>query len=225
MKSIKNVKNLTGQKFGRLTVIGLHPTESRKTFWVCQCDCGNMKIVRSDSLQCGAIKSCGCLKSEQDKKNLNRLGYIGGPHRKPSERRRSENKVVGTRLYEIWQGMKGRCYDQHDARYGRYGGRGIKVCEIWRTNFLAFHDWAISSGYQDDLTIERIDNDGDYCPDNCRWATIKEQCNNRSTNINIKIGNATKTLMQWCEVFELDYKKIYARYRRNGFNGIDELFN
>lgn len=218
MKNIKNVDNLTGQKFGMLTVIGLHPTETRKTYWICQCDCGNMKIVRSDSLKCGAIKSCGCLKKKQDEKNL-----IRGPQRQ--RRMAAGYKVGGTRLYEIWQGMKGRCYDEHDARYDRYGGRGITVCALWKDNFIAFRDWALSNGYQENLTIDRIDNDGDYCPENCRWSTVKEQCNNRSTNINIKIGNVTKTLMQWCEIFELDYKKTYARYIRNGFLGINELFN
>lgn len=225
MTNIKNVKDLTGMRFGRLTVVGLHPTESRKSHWDCLCDCGNMKIVRSDSLQEGRVKSCGCLKKEQDKKNL--IYGVDGPGRKRAKngQHRSFHGFSHTRLHDIWLGMKGRCYNEHDARYSRWGGRGIKVCEEWRTNFIAFRDWAISSGYQDDLTIDRIDNNGDYCPENCRWATIKEQSNNRSTNINIKIGNSTKTLMQWCEIFELDYAKIYRRYQRNGFSGIDDLFN
>lgn len=226
MKSIKNVKDLTGQKFGRLTVIGLQPTESRKTFWICLCDCGNMKIVRSDSLQCGAIRSCGCLKKEQDKKNL--IHSIDGGKGKLQTKSGKQRFLHGfshTRLHDIWLGMKGRCYNEHNERYDRYGGRGIVVCNEWLTNFLAFYEWSMSHGYSDDLTIDRIDVDGNYCPENCRWATAKEQSNNRSTNINIKIGNATKTLMQWCEIFEVDYKKIHARYERHGFNGIDELFN
>ena len=218
MKNNKNIKDLTGQRFGRLVVVGLHPTETRKTYWVCQCDCGNVKIVRSDSLQCGAIRSCGCLKKEQDKKNL----ILGDGRRKFAE---TGFKVGGTRIYNIWQNMKARCYNEHDARYDRYGGRGIKVCEEWRSDFIAFHDWAMSYGYQDDLTIDRIDNDGDYCPDNCRWSTVKEQCNNRSTNVNIKIGNATKTLTEWCEIFQLDPIKIHSRYKLHEFISIDDLFN
>lgn len=218
MKNNNKIKDLTGQKFGRLTVIGMQPTETRKTFWVCQCDCGNMKVVRSDSLQCGAIRSYGCLKKEQDKKNL----VLGNGRRKFSE---TGFKVGGTRLYSIWQNMKGRCYNEHDARYERYGGRGIEVCEEWRSDFMKFHDWAVSHGYRDDLTIDRIDNDKNYCPENCRWATNKEQCNNRSTNIRIKIGNATKTLTEWCDIFQLDRSTIYARYKRNGYTTIDELFN
>lgn len=218
MKNNKNVKDLTGQRFGRLVAVGVHPTETRKNYWVCQCDCGNMKIVRSDSLQCGAIRSCGCLKKEQDGKNL----VLGNGRRKHTE---TGFKVGGTRLYSIWQGMKARCYNEHDAKYYRYGGRGITICDEWKDNFIAFHDWAIANGYQDDLTIDRIDNDGDYCPENCRWSTQKEQSNNRSTNIKIKIGNATKTLTEWCEIFELDIKKVHHRYKTNGFISVDDLFN
>lgn len=218
MKQSKQIKDLTGKKFGRLTVIGIQPTETRKTYWVCRCDCGNMKTVRSDSLQSGAIKSCGCLKKEQDGKNL----VLGNGRRKFEE---TGFKVGQTRLYEIWQGMKARCYNEHDARYDRYGGRGIRVCEEWKTNFIAFHDWAMSNGYQDSLTIDRIDNDGNYAPDDCRWSTRKEQCRNRSTNIKIKIGNSTRTLTEWCEIFDVKYSVVVSRYHQNESASIDELFN
>ena len=133
--------------------------------------------------------------------------------------------MSGTRIYETWQDMKRRCYNKQNARYDRYGGRGITVCDEWLNNFQSFYDWAISNGYSDDLTIDRIDNDGNYEPSNCRWSTAKEQCNNRGSNINITIGNATKSLMCWCEIFNVDYKKVYARYKRNGYEGIDRLFN
>ena len=135
------------------------------------------------------------------------------------------HKQSGTRLYQIWQGMKGRCYNPHDTRYDRYGGRGIIVCDEWRENFQAFYDWAVQNGYDETLTIDRIDNDGNYCPDNCRWSSKEEQARNRSSNINITIGNATKTLTEWCEIFQVDYKMVVARYKRNGFIGIDELFH
>ena len=206
----KLANDLTGKKFGKLEVIGVHDTGSRKTYYVCQCDCGNVKVVRADSLISGATKSCGCIKKEQDKTNLT------ANHR---------HKMSGTRIYETWQDMKRRCYNKQNARYDRYGGRGIKVCEEWLNDFQSFYDWAISNGYSDDLTIDRIDNDGNYEPSNCRWSTAKEQCNNRGSNINITIGNATKSLMCWCEIFNVDYKKVYARYKRNGYEGIDRLFN
>jgi hypothetical protein len=210
MKGSKNIKDLTGQRFGRLTVIGLHPTETRKTYWACQCDCGNAKVVRSDSLQSGAIRSCGCLKKEQDRENLEA---------------NHSHKMSGTRIYGIWQGMKGRCYNPHDARYDRYGGRGITVCNEWKDSFEAFYEWTMANGYSENLTIDRKDNDKGYSPLNCRWATSKEQSNNRSTNISITIGNATKSLTEWCEIFDLDFKTVVSRYNRNGFIGIDELFN
>lgn len=209
MKQIRKVRDLTGQRFGKLTVIGIEETETRKTFWVCQCDCGNMKVVRSDSLICGAIKSCGCLKKQQDRINLTA---------------NHSHKMSGTRIYQEWQGMKGRCYNPNDPRFDRWGGRGIEVCEEWRNSFESFYEWALANGYKENLTIDRIDNDGDYTPSNCRWATQQEQSRNRSSNINITIGNATKTLTEWCEIFELPYKTIVARYHRNGFISLDDLF-
>ena len=206
----KLANDLTGKKFGKLEVIGVHDTGSRKTYYVCQCDCGNINVVRADALISGATKSCGCIKKEQDKINLSA---------------NHKHKMSGTRIYETWQDMKRRCYNKQNARYDRYGGRGITVCDEWLNNFQSFYDWAISNGYSDDLTIDRIDNDGNYEPSNCRWSTAKEQCNNRGSNINITIGNATKSLMRWCEIFNVDYKKVYARYKRNGYEGIDRLFN
>ena len=202
--------DLTGKRFGRLVVIGVDDRGTRKTYYNCQCDCGNVKSVRADSLLCGAIRSCGCMKKEQDRINLE----ANHSHRQS-----------GTRLYQIWQGMKRRCHNPHDTRYDRYGGRGIIVCDEWRENFQAFYDWAVQNGYDETLTIDRIDNDGNYCPDNCRWSSKEEQARNRSSNINITIGNATKTLTEWCEIFQVDYKMVVARYKRNGFIGIDELFN
>lgn len=206
----KLVNDLTGKRFGRLTVIGVEDNGKRKTYYVCQCDCGNVKVVRSDALISGVTKSCGCIKKEQDKTNLTA---------------NHSHKMSGTRIYETWQDMKRRCYNKQNTRYDRYGGRGITVCEEWLNNFESFYNWAINNGYADNLTIDRIDNDGNYEPSNCKWSTVKEQCNNRSSNINITIGNATKSLMGWCEIFNVDYKKVHARYQRNGYESIDRLFN
>ena len=210
MKDKSKVHDLTGQKFGLLTVIGLAETDTRKTYWVCKCDCGNMKTVRSDSLLCGAIKSCGCIKRKQDEVNLTKN------HR---------HKMSGMRIYSEWQGMKGRCYNKGNARYADWGGRGIEVCEQWRNSFESFYIWAMANGYQDNLTIDRIDNNGNYCPENCRWVGQQEQCRNRRSNINITIGNSTRTLMEWCEIFQVDYKNVNARYHRNKNATIDYLFN
>lgn len=206
----KPLNDLTGKRFGRLVVLGVDDRETRKTYYNCLCDCGNTKSVRSDSLICGAIRSCGCLKKEQDRVNLEA---------------NHSHKMSGTRIYEIWQGMKGRCYNKNDPRYHRYGGRGIIVCDEWKNDFSTFYEWAKENGYDDTLTIDRKDNDGNYEPSNCKWTTVKEQCNNRSTNVKITIGNSTRSLQEWCEIFDLDYKAIHARYDRNGFIGINELFN
>jgi hypothetical protein len=217
MKDMGKVKDLTGKKFGRLTVIGLAETSTRKTYWICQCDCGNLKRVRSDSLQAGLIRSCGCLKKEQDETNLNK-----------SEAKKKFNhagfKVGTTRLYSKWQGIKARCNNPNNSHFYAYGGRGIKMCEEWENDFLKFYEWSMKNGYREELTIDRIDNDGNYSPDNCRWTDNITQCNNRRSNIKIKIGNAEKTLTQWCRIFELDYVTILGRYHRHENISLDELF-
>lgn len=210
MNKRKSLIDLTGQRFGRLTVIGIDDKSTKKTYWICQCDCGTVKSVRADILKAGLTVSCGCKKREQDKINLTT---------------HHSHLQSGTRLYQIWQGAKKRCYDLNDTRYSNYGGRGIKMCDEWKDDFTRFYEWAIQNGYSDELTIDRVNVDGNYEPNNCRWIDNKAQSNNRTTNIKITIGNATKTLTEWCEIFEVDYKKIHARYQRNGFIGINELFN
>ncbi len=207
MKHVKN--DLTGKRFGRLTVIGLDDKSSRKTYYVCRCDCGNIKTIRSDALTMGKTTSCGCKKKEQDTFNLDR---------------RTHN-MSHTRLHNIWLGIKKRCYNTHDPRYHRYGGRGITVCDEWKSDFVSFYEWSLNNGYEDNLTIDRIDNNKGYYPENCRWVNDEIQCRNRETNINITIGNSTRTLIEWCEIFNLDYKTVHARYSRNEFIGINELFN
>lgn len=214
----KLLNDLTGKKFGRLTVIGVADDGKRKTSYICQCECGNVKKVRADGLTSGNTKSCGCLKRESDKRNVQKV---------PAQQKylKTGFKVGGTRLYQIWQGMKARCYNKTNASYEKYGGRGIKLCEEWKQDYIAFHNWAMENGYSDKLTIDRINVNGDYEPNNCRWATNEQQSNNRRSNVNIRIGNATKTLKEWCDIFEVDYKTISARYHRNGFESIDRLFN
>ena len=204
--------DLTGKKFGRLTVLGLSEKKSgRKSYWVCECDCGNKKLVRSDSLKRGQVQSCVCLKKEQNKINLDRTTHGDTPT--------GEHK----RLWEIWQGIKQRTSNPNNKSYARYGGRGISVCEEWRENYVNFRDWALNNGYSDNLTIERIDVNGDYCPENCRWATVKEQCNNRRTNVLIEWNGKTQNIERWSEETGIPYKILHDRYRRYGIKP-PELF-
>ena len=205
MKDLKKVKDLSGKKFNMLTVISLDEERvGRKTYWITVCDCGNVKSVRSDSLQDGTVKSCGCIKKEQDKINLGRE-----THGKSAER-----------IYKTWRCMKARCYNPNTPRFENYGGRGIKICDEWKNDFEIFYNWALLNGYDDSLTIERIDNDGDYTPDNCKFATIKEQCNNRRSNIVIQIDENKYTLSQISETLNINYSALNARYQR-GDRGLD----
>lgn len=213
-----NYKDLTGQRFGRLTAIKKDDTKkSRKAYWLCQCDCGNLKSVRSDSLQAGLIKSCGCLKKEQDSVNL----YRTEAKKKSAKFGKPYGHLM---IHYIWANMKSRCYNQSDKRFGDYGGRGITVCDEWKDDFFEFYKWSMENGYTDKLSIDRIDNEKGYSPTNCRWASNQEQSNNRRSNINITIGNETKTLKQWCDIFNLPYSRIVRRYNLNPNRSIDELF-
>lgn len=212
-------KDLTGQKFGLLTAIKKDDMrKSRKAYWICECECGNIKSVRSDSLQSGNVRSCGCLKKEQDRINLNQSEV----KKKTAKFGRPYGKL---RIHQTWAGMKARCYNKNDDSYMDYGGRGITVCDEWKNDFMVFYKWAMENGYDDSKTIDRIDNDKGYMPENCRWTTNKEQSNNRRSNIKITIGNTTKTLKQWCEVFDLPYQRIHRRYELNPNRSLDELFS
>ena len=204
--------NLTGRKYGRLTVLGLSEKRSgRKSYWVCECECGKQKLVRSDSLKCGQVQSCGCLRDEKGFVNLDRTTHGDTP------------TGAHARLWQTWQGIKQRTTNQNDKSYPRYGGRGIKMCPEWRDSYIAFREWALENGYSDDLTIDRIDVNGDYEPSNCRWATQKEQSNNRRSNVLIEWDDKTLNIEQWSEATGIPYKVLHDRYRRYGLRP-PELF-
>lgn len=116
-----------------------------------------------------------------------------------------------TNIYGVWQTMKTRCYNEHSEKYKNYGGRGITVCDEWRNDFQAFYNWAINNGYDDNLTIDRIDVNEDYSPSNCRWITNKEQQRNRRNNRNITINGETHCLSEWCEILGLNYNTVRSR--------------
>ena len=119
-----------------------------------------------------------------------------------------------SRLYREWCGMKKRCYNSKYEFYNRYGGRGIKVCEEWLNDFVSFKNWAISNGYNDNLELDRIDNDKDYEPNNCRWQNRTNQVRNRSNTIYLEKGKMKRTLKEWCEIYDISYKLAHARYKK-----------
>lgn len=179
--------DLKGKKFGKLTVIEL---ESRTPIrWKCLCDCGNYHSVLSSNLTSGNVKSCGCVHK------------IGNPvHGK-----------CYTRVYRIYAKIKRRCLVADDIAYPNYGGRGITICDKWKNDFLSFYEWAMTNGYSDELTIDRIDNNKGYCPENCRWTDYKNQNNNTRRNRYITYKGEIKTLKQWCEEFQISYKRTHWR--------------
>ena len=199
--------DLTGQRFGRLTVIErdcLKP-KGGNAHWICQCDCGNYTVVASDALRCGGTTSCGCrLKEIQH--------FSSVTHGK-----------TNTRLYRIWSHMKGRCYNPTDHKYPRYGGRGISICDEWKDDFQAFYDWAVANGYQEGLSIDRINNDGDYSPENCRWATEKQQSNNRNSSKLLTYCGETYTAAEWEEITGISACNIVQRINKYGWTVEDAL--
>lgn len=192
--SERSLKDLTGKKFGMLTV--LHRTDNlgKNTMWLCKCDCGKETVVNGGRLVSGTTKSCGCLR------------YIS---------RNQKHEGSHTRIYIIWSSMKQRCNNPNNHAYKRYGGRGISICPEWlgEHGFENFRDWSFKNGYQENLTIDRIDNNGNYEPSNCRWATNKEQANNTSKNITIEYLGETRSIAEWSEITGIKIGTLRARLR------------
>lgn len=195
------IEDLSGKRYGRLTVMHqngfkYNPSGQRTVLWHCKCDCGKEKDIPASTLKNGRSKSCGCLNRELSSERATKHGGC--------------KQYMLERLYKIWRDMKNRCYQESSINFKNYGGRGIKICERWM-DYKNFRDWAVSHGYKDGLSIDRIDVNGNYCPENCRWATAVEQANNRRTNISITAFGMTKTAAEWEKYAGIKQHTILAR--------------
>lgn len=189
----KGYKNdLTGLRFNRWRVLKFVPNDKKAAYWECICDCGNKHIVKGSALVNGYSKSCGCLQRE--------TATIHG--------------LNGTRLNNIWSGMRNRCLYCTNSHYKDYGGRGIKICDEWKNDFKNFYEWAMSNGYKENLTIDRIDVNGDYEPQNCRFINPKAQARNKRNNIKVKYSNRNITLAEAAELSGINYKTLKSRWSK-----------
>ena len=191
---MKRVEVKEGERYGRLTIIReVEPAGSshkRVRRFLCRCDCGNEIICRLPNLKSGTTKSCGCYRK-----------FV-------SSNRRDCHHLQNTRIYRIWCGMKRRCYNKHNEHFDRYGGRGIIVCDEWKTDFMNFYDWAMSNGYDDKLSIDRINNEGNYEPSNCRWANQKQQIVNSTAAIKCSLGGNIVSLSDIADILGVSFKRI-----------------
>ena len=194
------MRDLTGQRFGKLTVIECTGrNKSGRFMWKCECDCGNVTTVRADGLTRGHTKSCGCLIVVAAKNRIKDLNKIHGK--------------TNTRLFHIWQSMRSRCSNPSNKNYPRYGGRGIRVCDEWEKDFVAFYNWAMDNGYQEDLTLDREDNSGNYEPSNCKWATPIEQANNTRRNVYMEYNGEVHTMKEWSRIIGINYCTLQKRIK------------
>ena len=186
----RKITDMVGKRFGHLVVLREHGKKRGRYHWVCQCDCGRTSIVDGAHLRNGNTQSCGCMQR----------GNIDSKARNKSDHR----------LNSILWHMRQRCYDKNVPQYARYGGRGIYVCDEWMHGSSAFRKWAYANGYRDDLSIDRIDNDGPYSPENCRWTTASEQARNTSVTRYFQ----GVSLPDWCDQQRLDLHMVKQRIIR-----------
>lgn len=182
--------DLTGKRFGKLVVLEKADVKNNLRHWKCKCDCGNITIVGASQLVGNRTKNCGCLRKVCHTKT---------------------HGLTKTRLHRIWSGIKNRCYNSKDKHYKYYGKRGILMCDEWKNDFMTFRKWALENGYEENLSIDRIDVNGNYEPPNCRWATNKTQQNNKTDNVKIEYNGETHTVAEWSEQLGICYETLYSR--------------
>ena len=189
------IKDLTGQKFGCLEVIGLDESRNKRGnhyYWLCKCECGNIRSLRAYSLKTSDYSTCHC-----NSKNYHLVTH-GKTH---------------TRIYRIWGAMKARCNRKTSDHYAYYGGIGISVCDEWEKDFKSFYEWSMANGYDEHLTIDRKDVSKGYSPDNCRWITLEDQARNKRNTVRITINGETKTVHEWSKISSVPPYLLAQRVR------------
>lgn len=195
--------DVIGKKFNMLTVVSQEPTVNYVKKFKCLCECGNYTVVEKSRLVNGATKSCGCLIK---KRSAERFRIHG------------DNTSKGqTRLYRIWHNMKQRCANKKNDSYKRYGGRGITFCDEWK-EYRIFKEWALKSGYEDHLFLDRKDNGGPYCPENCRWVTSEIQMNNTRRNVFVEYKGEKMSIAQLAKKYNLKYSTLQTRITKLGYS-------
>lgn len=198
-------KNLINERFGRLLVVKKAYAQNKKLYWECICDCGKTVFVNTSNLKTNRTQSCGCLK----------IDVLLQRSRKHNQRH--------TKLYEVWKSIKQRCLNPKNKAYHNYGGRGITICDEWANDFNSFYEWSMENSYKEGLTIDRINNNGNYEPSNCRWTTKIVQCNNTRVNNYVTINNETKSLADWCRYYNVSYSLVSQRIYKFHWDKIKAL--
>lgn len=194
-----NIIDLAGERFGKLVALQFLGRVNKHSIFLCICDCGKETTATSNNLRRNHTTSCGCESSK------NTIGVRLATHGKSKHP-----------LFISWVGMRNRCYTPTHNRFEHYGGKGIAVCDEWVDDFQAFYNWAILNGWKKGLTLDRKENDRDYCPDNCKFSTVAQQNRNRTSNIKLTINGITKILIEWSEEVNVPYETIRQRLK-NGW--------
>lgn len=209
---MNNSAEWIGKKFERLTVISFEHAKPpyRGWLWVCECECGNIKTLIPNDIKQGKVRSCGCLHNEMSTERATKFKHLT-----------KNNK----RLYSIYNGVKKRCYNKAESRYKDYGARGIKMCEEWLVSFDNFVEWSLSNGYSNEMTLERVDVNGDYSPYNCKWITLEEQAFNKRDTKWVTYKGESIQLVKLCKRENVSYDTVHNRIYSLGWSverAIDE---
>lgn len=205
--------DITGKRFGRLTVISEAGRKRKEVAWLCKCDCGNTIVTNGYGLRSGHVQSCGCYMKDRIRQTVTKHGECN------------------SKLYKTYYNMKNRCYNPHYYLFQHYGGKGITLSEEWlgENGYMNFVKWSLENGYNEELSIDRIDNSKGYSPENCRWTDMRTQQNNRTNNRRVTIHNETHTAAQWARLLNVSYAAFQKHLYDNNYltwyeDRIDEYF-